>query len=126
MLDALNTRSGLLGLSGVSNDLREVADAAAGGSSSAAPALEVFADRLAKYVAALVVPLGRLDALVLTGGIGENSVEVRSSLLAHLGFLGLQEDPGLNASHGRDSDGHHLRGRARTGGADRRGARHRP
>lgn len=51
------------------------------------------------------MPLGRLDALVLTGGIGENSVEVRSSLLAHLGFLGLQEDPGLNASHGRDSDG---------------------
>ena len=77
VLDALNSASGLLGLSGVSNDLREVSDAAAAGSSSAALALEVFCYRLAKYVAALVVPLGRLDALVLTGGIGRASCRER-------------------------------------------------
>ena len=111
VLDALNTRSGLLGLSGVSNDMREVAEAAAAGSASAALAVEVFTYRLAKYVAALVVPLGGLDALVLTGGIGENSAAVRSAVLAHLGFLGLVEDVALNAGHGRSSGGRITSGR---------------
>jgi acetate kinase len=105
VLDALNTRSGLLGLSGVSNDLREVSEAADGGSADAALALEVFAYRLAKYVAALVVPLGRLDALVFTGGVGEHSVGVRHAVLGQLGFLGLHEDPDANARHGRDTGG---------------------
>jgi acetate kinase len=105
VLDALNTRSGLLGLSGVSNDLREVSEAADAGSADAALALEVFAYRLAKYVAALVVPLGRLDALVFTGGVGEHSVGVRHAVLDQLGFLGLHEDPVANARHGRDTGG---------------------
>jgi len=105
VLDALNTRSGLLGLSGVSNDQREVADAADAGSSCAALAMEVFAYRLAKYVAALVVPLGRLDALVFTGGIGENSAPVRSDVLGLLGFLGLVEDRALNTGLARGSGG---------------------
>jgi acetate kinase len=68
-------------------------------------AVDVFCYRLAKYVAALVVPLGRLDALVFTGGIGEHSVSVRSSVLDHLGFLGLVEDREANAAHGRASAG---------------------
>lgn len=105
VLEALNTRSGLLGLSGISNDLREVSLAADRGSVDAALALEVFAYRLAKYVAALVVPLGRLDALVFTGGIGQHSVGVRRAVLDQLGFLGLHEDPSANARHGRDTGG---------------------
>jgi acetate kinase len=102
---ALNKQSGLLGLSGLSNDLRTVSDAAAGGNADASLALEVFCYRLAKTVAALVVPLGRLDALVFTGGIGENSIVVRSKVLALLGFLGLEENVIANAEHGRNHRG---------------------
>lgn len=51
------------------------------------------------------MPLGRLDALVFTGGIGENSVAVRERAVSHLGFLGLTIDPAANASHGREQNG---------------------
>ena len=105
VVDVLNTRSGLAGLSGVGGDVRDVSAAAAAGSADAALALEVFAYRLAKTVAALAVPLERLDALVFTGGIGEHSAEVRSQVLAGLGLLGLAEDPEANAPHGTRTDG---------------------
>jgi acetate kinase len=96
----LNRDSGLLGLSGLSNDLRTVQDAAANGHVGANLAIEVFCYSLAKAIAALTVPLGRLDALVFTGGIGEHSVLVRARTLARLGMLGLVEDPIANATHG--------------------------
>ena len=102
---ALNNDSGLLGLSGLSNDLRTVVEAAQGGNADAGLALEVFCYRLAKDIASLMVPLGRLDALVFTGGIGENSVVVRSKVLGMLGFLGLEENVVANAAHGRHHDG---------------------
>ena len=102
---ALNTGSGLLGLSGVSNDMRAVETAAAGGNERARLALDVFAYRLAKAIAALVVGLERLDALVFTGGIGENSPVVRGLVLGQLGFLGLAEDAAANAASGRDTGG---------------------
>ena len=105
LTDALNTASGLAGLSGVGNDMRAVESAAAGGNERARLALEVFVHRLAKAVAAMVTGLDRLDALVFTGGIGENSVEVRSLVLARLAFLGLAEDPEANARHGRATGG---------------------
>jgi acetate kinase len=101
----LNTASGLAGLSGVTNDMRAVEAAAAGGDERARLALDVFVHRLAKAVAGLTVSLERLDALVFTGGIGENSSLVRSLVLARLGFLGLTEDPVANARHGRDTGG---------------------
>jgi acetate kinase len=101
----LDTASGLAGLSGVSNDMRTVQAAAAAGNERARLALEVFVHRLAKAVAGMVVGLDRLDALVFTGGIGENSAEVRSMVLARLAFLGLAEDPEANVRHGRDTGG---------------------
>ncbi len=101
----LNRESGLLGLSGRSNDMRAVVEAAGAGDARAELALEVFVRRLAKAVAALVVPLGSLDALVFTGGIGEHSAVVRSRVLGCLAFLGLVEDPEANAAHGRRTDG---------------------
>jgi acetate kinase len=101
----LNTASGLAGLSGVGNDMREVEAAAAGGSERARLALEVFVHRLARAIAGLVASLERLDALVFTGGIGENSSLVRSLVLDRLGFLGLAEDPAANTRHGRDTGG---------------------
>jgi acetate kinase len=105
LTDMLDTESGLAGLSGVGNDMRAVESAAAGGDERAQLALEVFVHRLAKAVAGMVVSLDRLDALVFTGGIGENSVTVRSRVLARLAFLGLAEDPRANARHGRDTGG---------------------
>lgn len=105
VLDALNKKSGLLGVSGLSNDMRTVEEAAAKGHARAELALDLFCYVLAKSIAGLVVPLGRLDALVFTGGIGENSTTVRAKTLAHLGFLGLQIDAAANANHGRGQHG---------------------
>ncbi|GAB7193333.1 acetate kinase [Kineococcus sp. NUM-3379] len=99
----LNSRSGLLGLSGLGNDVRTLEAAARDGHDGARLALEVFGYRLAKHVAALTVPLGGLDALVLTGGIGENSAAVRAALLGRLAHLGLRADPAAGADHGRGS-----------------------
>ncbi|GAB96456.1 acetate kinase [Kineosphaera limosa NBRC 100340] len=92
----LNKRSGLLGLSGISNDMRTLDEAAEAGDERAQLAIEVFTYRLAKYIAALMVPLQGLDALVFTGGIGENSTTVRSATLGHLRYLGLEVDPAAN------------------------------
>jgi acetate kinase len=105
LTDALNTRSGLLGLSGTSNDMRTIQQAAAQGDERAGLALDVFVHRLVKAIAGLTASLGGLDALVFTAGIGENSPVVRSRVLARLGFLGLTEDPVANAAHGRATGG---------------------
>ena len=105
LTQVLNTQSGLLGLSGVGNDMRDVQDAAERGDERAQLALEVFVHRLAKAIAALVTSLERLDALVFTGGIGENSPVIRGRVLGRLGFLGLAEDPEANAGHGRSTGG---------------------
>ncbi|WP_037586887.1 acetate kinase [Stenoxybacter acetivorans] len=92
----LNRQSGLLGLSGLSNDCRTLEAAAKEGHAGATLALEVFAYRLAKYIGAMTVACGRLDALVFTGGIGENSVGMRHRVLKHLAVLGLYEDAAAN------------------------------
>jgi acetate kinase len=105
LTQALNLESGLEGLSGVGNDMRTVEAAAAGGNERARLSLEVFVHRLSKAIAGLVVGLQRLDALVFTGGIGENSAVVRSLVLRQLGFLGLAEDAAANADHGRRTGG---------------------
>ncbi|MAE93047.1 MAG: acetate kinase [Deltaproteobacteria bacterium] len=101
----LNEQSGLLGVSEQSHDMRQLWAASEAGDERAALAVELFCYRLAKQVAALVVPLARLDALVFTGGIGENAAGVRARVLALLGHLGLQVDAARNARHGRDSGG---------------------
>jgi acetate kinase len=105
VLDALNTRSGLLALSRIGNDMREVQAAADGGDHEAALAVELFVYRLAKAAAALVVAMGRLDALVFTGGIGEHSGRVRAGVVDALAFLGLRLADAANAADGRDTGG---------------------
>ncbi|TAD84027.1 MAG: acetate kinase [Bacteroidetes bacterium] len=97
VIGLLNTKSGLLGLSGLSNDMRTLSEAASSGNAGAALAIEVFVFRLAKAIGALAISLPRLDALVFTGGIGENSVMVRSKTLARLSILGFEEDATQNA-----------------------------
>jgi acetate kinase len=101
----LNRRSGLLGLSGLSNDMRTLAAAADGGHARARLAIEVFCYRLAKGLLALAAGLDRIDALVFTGGIGEHSATVRARTLAHLGVLNPALDESLNAAHGRATCG---------------------
>lgn len=103
--EMLNRRSGLLGVSGISNDLRAIAVAAANGGDRAQLAIDLFAYRLAKGLLGLCASLDALDALVFTGGIGENSAIVREKTVAHLGLLGLRIDPGLNALAGARSSG---------------------
>ncbi|GAA5442704.1 acetate kinase [Microbulbifer sp. NBRC 101763] len=86
----LNRESGLLGLSGLSNDCRELEEAMENGHEGARLALEVFCYRLAKYIAAYTVPLRRVSALAFTGGIGENSSWVRHRTISWLSALGYQ------------------------------------
>ncbi len=105
LTEALDTRSGLLGLSGTTNDMRTITESAEKGDERARLALDVFVHRLAKAVAGLTASLDGLDALVFTAGIGEHSPVVRSRVLARLGFLGLAEDPEANAAHGRATGG---------------------
>ena len=97
----LNRRSGLLGLAG-SSDMRETTAAAESGATAAALALEVYAHRLRHYIGAYAAQLGGLDALVFTGGVGENSALVRARATDRLGFLGIQLDPDANAARGAE------------------------
>ncbi|MEY6431659.1 acetate kinase [Thioalkalicoccus limnaeus] len=95
--DLLNRRSGLLGLCGV-NDMREIHRLADHGDDGAELAIGVFCHRLTKYIGAYCALLGRVDALVFTGGIGENDADVRARACAGLENLGMRIDPAANRS----------------------------
>jgi acetate kinase len=102
--ELLNKRSGLLGVSGVSSDMRDVKAAALDGNPQAQAAVELFCYRIQKYIGAYAAAMGGIDALVFTAGIGENEPMVRERTTAELGFLGLT----LDLSKNEDSS---LRGR---------------
>ncbi len=92
---ALNSESGLLGVSGISSDLRQVM-AAASNNADARLAIEVYVHRIRRMVGAMTATLGGVDALVFTAGVGENSVEIREQVCDHLDFLGLKLDRAAN------------------------------
>jgi acetate kinase len=94
----LNQRSGLLGISGLSSDMRQVRAAAEQGNDRAQLAFDMFVHRLHRGIGAMAAVLGGVEVLVFTGGIGENSAEVRSSTCAKLGFLGAELDLHKNAA----------------------------
>lgn len=100
IMTALNRESGLLGLSGLSNDMRTLVDAGAEGHERANLAMDVFAYRLAKTIMGLTAALPKLDAIIFTGGIGEHSVTTRARTLQHLKVIGARLDPALNAING--------------------------
>jgi acetate kinase len=104
--DLLNNKSGLAGLSGLGNDLREIEQAAADGNDRARLAINVFAHRARKYIGAYAAAMGGVDAIVFTGGIGENSASMRGRILQRLEFLGciLDEDANRDASVVEDLD----------------------
>ena len=97
----LNRESGLLGLSGLSNDMRQLEQAAEQGHEGAQLAIEVFCYRLARSLLGLGAALPRLDGLLFTGGIGENSARVRARTVEHMAILGLKIDAAANTGVGR-------------------------
>jgi acetate kinase len=101
----LNEKSGLLGLSGTSNDMRSLLEARAKGDERATLAIDVFCYRLAKSVLGLCAGLERLDALVFTGGIGEHAAPIRAQTLDQLRVLGASVDAEANDAHGERTNG---------------------
>ncbi|MCJ2542226.1 acetate kinase [Thermostichus vulcanus] len=100
----LNRESGLKGVSGLSSDMRTVLEAMEAGHKRAELAFDLFIHRLRSQIGSMLMNLDRLDALVFSGGIGENSAPVRAATCADLGFLGIQIDPVLNAGSPRNCD----------------------
>ena len=94
----LNQKSGLLGLTGVSGDMRTVSELADKGDERARLALKVFAHRVRRYIGAFLAVVGRADAVVFTGGIGENAAGVRGSICQGLEGLGIRLDAAANAA----------------------------
>ncbi len=101
--EILHKKSGLLGVSGLSSDFRQV-EAAADGDRRAQLALDIYAYRVRATIGSLAVTLGAVDALVFTGGIGENSVGLRREVCRGLELVGLHLDPRLNANSAPDAD----------------------
>src|SRR5437763_2480240 len=102
--DILNHHSGLLGVSGVSSDMRTVLEAAGKGNERAKLAFNIFVHRLQSGIAAMAASLGGVDVIVFTAGIGENSAEVRGAACAKLMFLGVELDQANNSSARPDVD----------------------
>lgn len=98
LLVDLANRSGLLGISGLSGDVRDLEQAAATGNARADLALKVFTQSIKQYLGAYLAVLGGADVIVFTGGIGENSIRVRQDSLSGLEWAGIKLDPTLNAT----------------------------
>ena len=98
VLDMLANQAGLLGLSGVSSDLRDIIQAAEAGNARAKLALDVFSASVWHYLGAYMVELGGVDAIVFTGGIGENRPSIRTAVLQNLEPLRISLDPEANLS----------------------------
>ena len=102
VIRVLNKESGVLGLSGVSSDFRDLENAMEEGNEQATVALEAFCYRVAKNIGAYTAAMNGVDAIVFTAGIGENDSRVRSMVCEYLGFLGISIDENANALRGRE------------------------
>jgi acetate kinase len=102
--DVLNKESGLLGISGMSGDMRKILASMKQGHSRAKLAFDIYVHRLQAGVGAMVAALGGIDVLVFSAGVGENSAEVRSAVCIQLAFLGLTLDDAINARSPIDAD----------------------
>ncbi|MBC1211546.1 acetate kinase [Listeria booriae] len=100
VLDVLNKESGMLGVSGISSDLRDLESEAAKGNDRAELALDVFVDGIHKYIGSYAARMNGVDAIIFTAGIGENSSYIRERVLRGLEFMGVYWDPALNQVRG--------------------------
>ena len=101
-LNMLNKKSGMLAISGVSSDFRDLEDGAKNGNEDCALARDKFAYEVAKYVGAYAAALNGIDVLTFTAGVGENDCNIRAAVCEYLGFLGVKLDPELNAKRGKE------------------------
>lgn len=102
VMDILNKKSGVQGISGVSSDFRDLDEASAGGNKRAATALEMFAYRAASYIGSYVMAMNGVDAIAFTAGIGENNINMRRAICNHLGYLGITLDEEANSVRGEE------------------------
>ena len=93
----LNKKCGLLGVSGVSSDMRDIDAAISAGNERARLALDMYIYRIIKYVGAYVAALNGVDVIAFTGGVGENQVQLRKRVCDHLSYLGLKIDDNVNS-----------------------------
>lgn len=103
VLDIMNKKSGVLGLSGVSSDFRDIEVAADGGNNRANLALDVFFYRVKKYIGYFVAAMNGIDALVFTAGLGENAPEAREAIASDLEYLGIYLDKAKNKVRGKEA-----------------------
>ncbi len=94
----LNKHSGMLGLTGVSSDMREIREAASNGNERALEALDIYCYKIKKYIGSYIAAMGGVDVILFTGGIGEFATYVREAVCSDMEFLGVQIDPAKNAS----------------------------
>ena len=100
----LNQQSGLLGISGISSDLRDILAAMREGHQRAKLAFDIYVHRIRAAIGGMSAVLGGMDALVFTGGVGENSPDVRAATCTKLGYLGLRLDSDKNIRPSPDTD----------------------
>jgi acetate kinase len=103
LLRILNGASGLKGISGVSNDMRDLLREEGAGNERAALAVDAFCYRVRKYIGMYLAAMNGADALIFTGGIGENAAAIRARICEDLGNLGIGVDPALNENGGREA-----------------------
>ena len=103
-MNILNKKSGVLGISGVSSDFRDLDAAAAQGNERAQLAIDVFCYQVTKSIGACAAAMGGLDAVVFTAGVGENSADLREKITAPLAFLGVKVDHEKNQVRGKETD----------------------
>jgi len=103
MDNLLNKKSGVLGISGVSSDFRDIENAAAEGNERAVLALEAFDQRVTQYIASYAATMGGVDAVIFTAGLGENSIDNREAICKNLGFMGVELDTEKNNVRGKDT-----------------------
>jgi acetate kinase len=100
----LNKKCGVLGISGVSSDFRDIGEAAEQGNYRAKLALEIFAYQAKKYIGAYAAALNGVDAIIFTAGLGENSFSMREAICANMSYLGVSIDPEKNKVRGIEAD----------------------
>ena len=104
LVNILNKKSGVLGVSGVSSDFRDLEKASAEGNPRAKLALDLFHYSVSKLIGAYAVAMGGVDAVIFTAGIGENGVDDREAICKNLGVLGIEMDTEKNKVRGKETD----------------------
>ncbi|MBQ8662272.1 MAG: acetate kinase [Eubacterium sp.] len=102
VMNVLNKKSGVLGISKVSSDFRDLEDGMAEGNKLCEAAIEVFSYKVAKYIGSYVAAMNGVDAIAFTAGVGENAPIVREKVMGYLGYLGIAVDAEANSKRGKD------------------------